>query len=711
LPVSHRDLRRSVIVCSDVIEHLVRPDRLLATLSAALRHARLLILSTPDRDLAHELRDMGPPANPSHVREWNLAEFAELLEHHRLRPSRIGLTRSDDRSEATHTILAMVKGGERADAPTPAPQKMEPARVARRMWSFLRARSDFREVVALISTYNEADIIAYTIRKLTDQGIGVYLIDNWSTDSTLAQARLFEGRGLIGFERFPREPAPHYEWARILRRKEELHGELGARWYIHHDADEVRDSPWPGVSYREGILRADSEGFNCITHVVLEFKPTDDEFAPGGDMEAHFCYFHPGEHATHGVEHQAKAWKNSGQAIELVSSAGHRVDFPERRVYPIPFLLKHYPVRGQAHGRRKVLRERKQRYSPDERGIGWHDHYDHFQESSDFLSDPSGLELYDETTFKAALVGLPRREEVRSSFHQANGHGVAPEPMSCGPFADSPRREGGVADMTKPILDPGRHPILGDTMRSVAGSGRGDPPRVPIRKAVFLCTDERTGSQWLCQRIAATNRMGRPTEYFNRPWMSRYFPGYPEHPVEQYELAMRLGTTSNGVFSIKLHPFHLDVIRGSCDLYSGLRERYFVYLTRRDMLSQAISLVRARQTKRYHHDDETAEVESFDASLIEQVLKDLCLNRARWNLFFAMNGIQPFEVTYEALRQSPQKTIREIGRFIGVDLPLFPRRIPREHQIQSDETSQAWRVQFLAEKGDLNAFPTLRVAE
>jgi len=110
LPVTPADLARSVIVSADVIEHLVHPEHLLASLREALQWAPLLIVSTPERDLARGIVDFGPPGNPCHVREWNLAEFTCLLEHHGLRPGRVGLTRSDDRDHATYTIMAVIRG-------------------------------------------------------------------------------------------------------------------------------------------------------------------------------------------------------------------------------------------------------------------------------------------------------------------------------------------------------------------------------------------------------------------------------------------------------------------------------------------------------------------------------------------------------------------------------------------------------------------------
>ena len=115
LPVSPGELRRSVIICSDVIEHLVRPEHLLASLRAALEEAPLLVLSTPERDLTRGLDDTGPPYNGAHVREWNLSELALLLEHHGLPLRRIDLTRSDDQRGALHTIVAFVAGDRRPE--------------------------------------------------------------------------------------------------------------------------------------------------------------------------------------------------------------------------------------------------------------------------------------------------------------------------------------------------------------------------------------------------------------------------------------------------------------------------------------------------------------------------------------------------------------------------------------------------------------------
>ncbi|HKU75372.1 MAG TPA: glycosyltransferase [Pyrinomonadaceae bacterium] len=253
--------------------------------------------------------------------------------------------------------------------------------------------SDFR-VVALMSAYNEEDIIAPCLEYLIKQGLEVYLIDNWSTDSTVELASEFLGKGLIAIEKFPQHrPPTHYVWEDILSRIEQLTEEIEADWFVFQDVDEIRTSPWQGSSLRDAIRRVDREGFNCIDHTVITFYPTDNAFSAGEDFEAYFRYFEFSDKPGQFIE--IKAWKNLGRRISLSESGGHEVRFRGRRTYPFRFLLKHYPIRSQAHGEKKIFRERKPRWHAQERARGWHTHYDHIDKGHSFLRRPDELELFD----------------------------------------------------------------------------------------------------------------------------------------------------------------------------------------------------------------------------------------------------------------------------------------------------------------------------
>ena len=108
LPLPASLLGKSVIVCSDVIEHLIDPLPLLATLRDLLEHARFVVLTTPDRVRTHGRVHAGPPPNPAHTREWTTEELARLCEFEGFHVIAAGHTRSNDVQPDLATVALML---------------------------------------------------------------------------------------------------------------------------------------------------------------------------------------------------------------------------------------------------------------------------------------------------------------------------------------------------------------------------------------------------------------------------------------------------------------------------------------------------------------------------------------------------------------------------------------------------------------------------
>lgn len=73
-------LKADIVICADVIEHLINPDKLMEFITKM--EPKHVIISTPDRDLLVEIlgRDNnGPPQNPYHIREWSKKELSEYI--------------------------------------------------------------------------------------------------------------------------------------------------------------------------------------------------------------------------------------------------------------------------------------------------------------------------------------------------------------------------------------------------------------------------------------------------------------------------------------------------------------------------------------------------------------------------------------------------------------------------------------------------------
>jgi SAM-dependent methyltransferase len=109
LPIPEPDLRRSVLVAADVVEHLRHPERLLRELARVVPHATAVLISTPDRDLVRGPGHRGPPPNLAHAREWNIYEFAAFLAASGMRHGTVGHTRVTDRRPDRLTILATLR--------------------------------------------------------------------------------------------------------------------------------------------------------------------------------------------------------------------------------------------------------------------------------------------------------------------------------------------------------------------------------------------------------------------------------------------------------------------------------------------------------------------------------------------------------------------------------------------------------------------------
>lgn len=238
------------------------------------------------------------------------------------------------------------------------------------------ARKRHVDAVAIIACYNEVDVMEAVVRAFTEQRIHVHVIDNWSSDGTWELLKLLEhsDEGVV-VERFPpTAPAAVYNWRELLARKEEVALAYPDRWIFHSDADEIRRTPWEGLDLASGLAVVEDYGCNAVDFVILNFRPVDEGFRAGIPPEDYFAYYEIGESPD--LKYQIKCWKQGAHRANLTMRGGHSVIIPDKKVFPIKFICKHYPIRSQQHAERKIIADRVGRFSPEERAMGWHTQYD-----------------------------------------------------------------------------------------------------------------------------------------------------------------------------------------------------------------------------------------------------------------------------------------------------------------------------------------------
>jgi Methyltransferase domain len=84
-----------LIICADVLEHLVDPDPTIQLIRSFAHERSLILLSTPERDRQRG-RGCMASAKPEHVREWTRGEFEAFVRSRGLHPIRSRLLPGDD---------------------------------------------------------------------------------------------------------------------------------------------------------------------------------------------------------------------------------------------------------------------------------------------------------------------------------------------------------------------------------------------------------------------------------------------------------------------------------------------------------------------------------------------------------------------------------------------------------------------------------------
>jgi glycosyltransferase involved in cell wall biosynthesis len=220
-------------------------------------------------------------------------------------------------------------------------------------------------ILAIISTRNEERFIEGCIEHLVAHGLEVYLCDNGSTDRTVELAAPWLGAGVRGIEHLPHDGT--FRWRRLLERKEEVAQEQPADWYLHLDADEVPLPPSSRGTLAEALAEVEARGYNAVEFAELTFVPTreapDHDHAEFRSTMRWYYAFAPRE------LHLVRAWKRGAGRVELSASGGHVVSFPDRRISPERFLLRHYLFLSREHA---ALKYGGRGYDPDEVRDGWH---------------------------------------------------------------------------------------------------------------------------------------------------------------------------------------------------------------------------------------------------------------------------------------------------------------------------------------------------
>jgi hypothetical protein len=216
--------------------------------------------------------------------------------------------------------------------------------------------------------------------------VEVFLLDNESTDHSVEIANSFRNKNLIGIDTIPRGGSKNL--LGNLLTKEKLVDRLDCDWVLNTDVDEIRFSPWSDTTLKEAVEVVEGLGFNAVNFMEFTFVPTEE--SPDHEHEQFLetmRYYYP---FARKYPQRINLWRKqprptppprwkrglkrilgqvgSGASIDLHSSGGHEAKFPNRVLYPVDFIMRHYMVLSFDHAIRKYVKIK----NSEERPKGWH---------------------------------------------------------------------------------------------------------------------------------------------------------------------------------------------------------------------------------------------------------------------------------------------------------------------------------------------------
>jgi hypothetical protein len=257
------------------------------------------------------------------------------------------------------------------------------------------------QILAFMPVFNEADILEASVTHLASRGIRTHVLDNWSTDGSWVIARQLQECGIADIERVPTGGPPSaYDLFMMRDRVVELSMSSNAEWFIWNDADEYIHTALATTSLPDALEACSTSGFNAVEQLVAHFPAVDDGYPAGADFVAYFRHWRAQRQS--GARPWVRVWRRTGD-VPVFRGGNHEIDFAGRRIAPVPFILRHYPLRSQQHALRKIFVERRPRFTDAERTRGWHTHYDAATADQSFLEQPETLQVLDERTFAAQV--------------------------------------------------------------------------------------------------------------------------------------------------------------------------------------------------------------------------------------------------------------------------------------------------------------------
>ncbi len=232
----------------------------------------------------------------------------------------------------------------------------------------------------------------------------------------------------------------------------------------------------------------------------------------------------------------------------------------------------------------------------------------------------------------------------------------------------------------------------------------------PERRYAMFFTP-RSGSSRLTELADQTKVLGRPGEIFNPALLPKIAGHYGAKNMGDYVDLLSRARNHGGTFGCQItYSQILSRFRTGHRFLVATDPTHVMWLCREDIVAQAVSISRMRQTRLGHATAATAAIEAdaealfvYDPRAIRRIIRFLRWMETRTEALFHRKGLQPLRLSYEqCIAHPPTTVLAAMAGHLGVDLDPDVE-IVEKHRKLSGSKGRSFAEQFRAENADFVA--------
>ena len=193
------------------------------------------------------------------------------------------------------------------------------------------------------------------------------------------------------------------------------------------------------------------------------------------------------------------------------------------------------------------------------------------------------------------------------------------------------------------------------------------------RPTLMIAMTARTGSSHLCSALSSAIKVGQPIELLNaRDVLVAVKRKLNATSYAEILSAHIEGSTDYFVFKTGWKDFEYFTDK----IFLMFPDLKIIYLNRLDVEAQAVSVVKALRSGKWHDSTEQLRKVELEPARLRDTydISDVCtfvdwlnLEKKEWEQFFFRRDLEPIRICYESFCDDVSHAVRRITRSIGVD--------------------------------------------